>query len=31
MHLIFYKISQDAIDIIGIPHQNMDIMGQFDV
>ncbi len=31
MHLIFCKISQDGIDIIGIPHQNMDIMGQFDV
>lgn len=31
MHLIFYKITQDGIDIIGIPHQNMDIVGNFDV
>jgi toxin ParE1/3/4 len=24
MHLTFYAIAQDGIDIIGIPHQNMD-------
>lgn len=30
-HLIFYKIIQKEIDIIGIPHQNMDIVGRFDV
>lgn len=29
-HLIFYTISQNGIDIIGIPHQGMDIMGHFD-
>jgi toxin ParE1/3/4 len=29
MHLIFYKITPDGIDIIGIPHQNMDIVGYF--
>ena len=26
MHLIFYKIKEDHIDIIGIPHQNMDLI-----
>jgi toxin ParE1/3/4 len=31
MHLIFYKIIRDGIDIIGIPHQNMDIVGHFDI
>ncbi len=31
MHLIFYKITQDGIDIIGVPHQNMDIVSYFDV
>ena len=31
MHLIFYKITQSGIDIIGIPHQSMDIAGHFDV
>ncbi len=30
-HLIFYKTTQDGIDIIGIPHQSMDIVDQFDV
>ncbi len=30
-HLIFYKIAQDGIDIIGIPHQSMDIVGRFDI
>jgi len=31
MHLIFYKITQDGIDIIGIPHQSMDFIAHFDV
>ena len=31
MHLFFYKITQDGIDIIGVPHQNMDIVSYFDV
>ena len=31
MHLIFYTITQNGIDIIGVPHQNMDIVGYFDV
>lgn len=31
MHLIFYKIIRSGIDIIGIPHQSMDIAGHFDV
>ncbi len=31
MHLIFYKITQNGIDIIGIPHQNMDTEHYFDV
>jgi len=31
MHLIFYKITRSGIDIIGIPHQSMDIAGHFDV
>ena len=26
MHLIFYKISRDGIEIIGIPHQSMDFL-----
>jgi toxin ParE1/3/4 len=29
MHMIFYKITQGGIDIIGIPHQNMDIVSHF--
>ncbi len=29
-HLIFYMLSQDGIDIIGIPHQSMDIIGHFE-
>jgi toxin ParE1/3/4 len=29
MHLIFYKITQDGINIIGVPHQNMDIVSYF--
>ena len=31
MHLIFYKITQDGIDIIGIPHQSMDCTAHFDI
>ncbi len=31
MHLIFYKITQDQIDIIGIPHQGMDFVTHFDI
>jgi len=31
MHLIFYKITGNGIDIIGIPHQNMDAERYFDV
>lgn len=30
MHLIFYKITQNGIDIIGVPHQSMDILSYFD-
>jgi toxin ParE1/3/4 len=29
-HLIFYTISKNGIDIIGVPHQNMDVTGYFD-
>jgi len=29
-HLIFYTLTKSGIDIIGIPHQNMDIIGHFD-
>ena len=29
-HVVFYLISDDAIDIIGIPHQEMDIISYFD-
>ena len=31
MHLIFYKIARDGIEIIGIPHQSMDFIAHFDV
>ena len=31
MHLIFYKITQDGIDIIGIPHQSVDFIAHFDI
>ena len=31
MHLIFYKITLDEIDIIGIPHQSMDFITHFDI
>ena len=30
-HLVFYIIRDDGIDIIGIPHQNMDILNYFSV
>lgn len=26
MHLVFYKISNDQVEIIGVPHQSMDIV-----
>jgi hypothetical protein len=29
-HLIFYTITKRGIDIIGIPHQGMDIIGYFE-
>ena len=29
-HLIFYLIQEDSIDIIGVPHQQMDILHYFD-
>ena len=29
-HLIFYLISGDMIDIIGVPHQAMDVANYFD-
>ena len=29
MHLVFYKILEDGIDIIGVPHQSMDVDGYF--
>lgn len=28
-HVVFYLISRDAIDIIGIPHKEMDIISYF--
>jgi plasmid stabilization system protein ParE len=28
-HLIFYLIGADAIDIIGVPHKQMDMPGYF--
>lgn len=28
-HLVFYILRDDGIDIIGIPHQNMDILNYF--
>ena len=31
MHLAFYKITRDGIDIIGIPHESMDIITHFDI
>jgi len=29
IHLVFYTMTEYGIDIIGIPHQNMDIIDQF--
>lgn len=29
-HVIFYIIFEDRIDIIGVPHKNMDILNYFD-
>ena len=29
-HLIFYTIAENSIDIIGVPHQSMDISGYFE-
>ena len=29
MHLVFYTMTEDGIDIIGIPHQNMDVINHF--
>lgn len=29
-HLIFYIVSENGIDIIGIPHQNMDLVNQLE-
>lgn len=31
MHLIFYKITHDGIDIIGIPHQSIDLITHFNI
>lgn len=30
-HVIFYIIRNEGIDIIGIPHKNMDILNYFDL
>lgn len=29
-HIIFYIITKDGIDIIGIPHQSMDVINHFE-
>lgn len=29
MHLVFYTMTESGIDIIGIPHQNMDFVSHF--
>jgi len=29
MHLVFYTMTEYGIDIIGIPHQNMDVASHF--
>ena len=29
MHLVFYTMTEYGIDIIGIPHQNMDVVSHF--
>lgn len=28
-HLIFYMVSDDFVDVIGIPHQSMDVIAHF--
>jgi len=30
MHMVFYMITRTGIDVIGIPHQNMDTLSYFD-
>jgi toxin ParE1/3/4 len=29
-HVIFYLVREDGIDVIGVPHQCMDMVGYFD-
>ena len=29
MHLVFYTMTEYGIDIIGVPHQNMDVVSHF--
>jgi toxin ParE1/3/4 len=29
-HVIFYMIRSDGIDVIGVPHKEMDVIGYFD-
>jgi len=29
-HVIFYLMREDGIDVIGVPHQRMDVVGYFD-
>ncbi len=31
MHLVFYTLTQNGIDIIGIPHQNMDVINHIGI
>jgi toxin ParE1/3/4 len=30
MHIVFYKIGKEGIDILGIPHQSMDVVRYLD-
>ena len=30
MHVVFYTISEEGLDIIGIPHQSMDVISYLD-
>lgn len=30
-HLVFYTLREDGIDIIGVPHQEMDVLNYFNV
>ena len=30
MHIVFYKIGKEGVEIIGIPHQNMDYVEYFE-